>query len=354
MHESPINPLHRKRGAAMTNEHGWNMPLHFSNLAEEHEACRSGCGAFDLSHLGKFHLGGRGAAEWLESVLSNSGKACHDGSGQTTFLLRSNGSIIDRLLMFRENDRSIFLLGHAARASTSYEWLRYHCPTPSLRLQDMTHRRSGIALVGPQAVEVLHRLLPTVELPPPMEMRRIRLPEDELFITHAGITGTDGYELFMTASAGIRYYDGCIHCGAVPCGCATLECLRLEAGIADAERDLRQNRTPVQVGLDCYCDRQKDYPGAERLRIQRCSKPLLSLAALDCAAQLRVPAAGDAVTDVAGHTIGSITSATALPEGHTHLAFAYLLSRLCRPGTALYVLMQGRAIPACVRNLTIR
>lgn len=354
MHESPINPQHRGRGAHMSNVHGWNMPHSFSSLHEEHTACRTACGIFDISHMGKFHIGGSGALEWIESVLSNTATDCPDGCGQTSFLLRENGSVMDRLLLFRENDHSLYLLGHAARAGCTFACLLYLATGSALQLQDMTRRRSGMALSGPDAERIIWRVLPGVSLPGDMEIRHLKSGGDEVIITHAGIIGGSSYEIWVPAASGIRYYEQFISLGAVPCGTATQDYLRHEAGIADAELDLRQGRTPIQAGLGCYCSPHKDYPGAERLRLQRLQAPLLRLVSMECKARYRVPLGGDSVTDGAGLVVGSITSASYTPDAKGHLALAYLLRRLCSPGSKLYVLMQGHSIPAVVRQQTIR
>lgn len=354
MHESPINPQHRGRGAHMSNEHGWNMPHSFSSLQEEHTACRNACGIFDISHMGKFHIGGSGALDWIEGVLSNTAADCPDGGGQTSFLLRENGSVIDRLLLFRENSHSLYLLGHAARASSTFACLLYLAAGSSLQLQDMTRRRSGMALSGPDAERIVQRVLPGAALPGVMGISRIKSGGDEVIITHAGVVGNNSYEIWVPAASGIRYYEQFISQGAVPCGTATQEYLRQEAGIADAELDLRQGRTPIQAGLDCYCSAHKEYPGAGRLRLQRLQAPLLRLVSMECESLYRVPIGGDSVTDGAGLVVGSVTSGSYTPDSKGHLALAYLLRRLCRPGSKLYVLMQGHSIPAVVRQQTIR
>lgn len=354
MHESPLTPQHRKRGAHMGNEHGWNLPRYFSRPGREYAACRSGCGIFDLSHTGKFHVGGEGAAEWLEGLLSNRVADCIDGGGQTTFLLRENGSVIDRLMLFRESARSLYLLGHAARAGSTYAALSYYLSGASLQLQDMTHRRCVMALCGPLAADVLQRVFPSLQMPAAMGISRCGADNiGEVIVTHGCVTGCEGYELWVPAAAGIRFYENCILRGAVPCGTATQEWLRIEAGIADAERDLRHGKTPAQAGLERFCDADKDYPGAGRLRIQRLTAPLLRLAAMDCEPRYRVPAAGDAVTDEAGHPVGSVTSAGAHPCKQQHLALAYLLRSTGVPGTRLYVLMQGHCVPARVLSRDI-
>ncbi|MBQ8517972.1 MAG: aminomethyltransferase family protein [Akkermansia sp.] len=350
MNESPINPLHRKRGAQMGAEHGWYMPQQFTNLAEEHRASRAACGLFDISHLSKIRVVGNGALAWLEGLLSNRISRCLDGFGQHTLLLRDDGSIIDRLILFRESAGRFFLLGHASMEQTVLDWLHRHRPDGPLEVQNLTRKRSGIALSGPDSIRILRRVLQSRELPPPMGILRTMLMGEELILTHAGIAGRPGYELFCPAASGIRFYEDFFRAGATPCGSSTRETLRLEQASPDTAHDLRHANTPVRAGLECYCDLTKNYPGSETLHAQRMEGTPKMLAALECETKEATPRRGDSVTDEDGHTVGSITSGAFSPGlGHS-VALAYLLNRLCRPGTHLRIRMRGQSVPAIVRT----
>lgn len=346
MHESPINPLHRKRGACMHPEHGWNMPHHFSSPAEEYHAGKNSCGLFDVSHLSKFRVTGKGAQGWLEGILSNRISRCPDGYGQHTFLLRENGSIIDRLILFRESAEQFFLLGHAAREQTALNWLHRHLPHRPPELQNLTHKRSGIALCGPDCDKVLRHVLQSRELPPPMGILHTRLMGEKLILTHAGPVGKAGYELFCPAASGIRFYEAFLQAGATPCGSATRETLRLEQAIPDTALDLGHANTPASAGLAHFCDRSKSYPGSAGLH--NVSNPK-TLTALQCETGSEIPRRGDSVTDDSGYMAGSITSGAFSPTLGHGVALAYLLNRFCHPGARLRIRMRGQSIPAIVR-----
>ncbi len=353
MNESPINPLHRRRGARMGAEHGWYMPQQFAGLAEEYRASRATCGIFDISHLSKFRVVGNGALAWLESLLSNRISRCPDGFGQHTLLLRDDGSIIDRLILFRESAGCFFLLGHTATEQTVLDWLHRHRPDGPLEVKNLTRRLSGMALCGPDSARILRRVLQSRELPPPMGIMRTMLMGEELMLTHAGLAGKPGYELFCPASAGIRFYEDFIRAGAIPCGSATRESLRLERAAPDTAHDLRHANTPVCAGLERYCDLMKSYPGSDTLHAQHRAGTPKMLAAVECESDDALPRRGDSVTDEDGHTVGSITSGAFSPHLGHGVALAYLLNRLCRPGTHLRIRMRGQSIPAIVRPPSI-
>lgn len=350
MYESPINPLHRKRGAHMHPEHGWNMPHHFTDLTQEHRAGKTACGLFDISHLSKFRILGNGALGWLEGLLSNRISRCLDGYGQHTFLLSEEGRIIDRLILFRESAGRFLLLGHAARERMVLDRLHRYRPDGPLEVQNLTHKRSGLALSGPDSARVLRNALRSSELPPPMGVLRMMLREQEIILTHAGLAGNPGYELFCPAASGIRFYEDCFRAGAIPCGSATRETLRLEQAAPDTAMDLEQANTPVRAGMEHYCDLSKHYPGADTVRQQHRDGCEKKLASVQCESGSLPPRRGDSVTDELGRTVGCITSGAFSPTLGQSVALAYLLRQLCHPGTLLRIRMRGQSIPATVRS----
>lgn len=343
-----MNPMHVRRGAGMGNEEGWRMPQQFTSLMAEHRASRAHCGVFDVSHLGKFTVTGSGALQWLESMLSNSVTHCRDGMGQRTLLLQENGGIIDKLMLFRESAGRFFLLGHAAMAEEVYAWLADHRPDGPLELENLTDRLSGIGLYGPEADEVLSRVLPRIELPPPMGFRRFVYQNEELLLTHASPVMDNAYELFCRASAGISWYESMVAAGAEPCGMATRDCLRVEQGTAATGRDVGPDKTPVQASLGRFCDLSKSFIGSEALRRQSRSGTLHRMATVECEQNGAAPRAGDRLIDDVGATVGSVTSGCLSPAVGRGRALAYLARRLARPGTRLRLIIGGHAIPVIV------
>lgn len=352
MNESPINPSHRRRGAQMAPEHGWYMPRHFSNLIDEYHAGRYSCGLFDISYLSKFRVMGNGALSRLERLLSNRISRCTDGFGQHTLLMRDDGSIIDRLILFRESAGRFLLLGHAVMEQTVLNCLQKLRLNGPLEVQNLTHTRSGIAICGPDCIRILRRVLPNQELPPPMGILRAMLMGEALILTHCGLAGSPGYELFCPAAAGIRFYEDFLRAGATPCGSGTRETLRLEHATPDTAYDLCKANTPLSAGLEQYCDLTKEYPGAAAFHAQRKSGSVKRLISLLCEPGERMPQRGDSVTDADGHIIGSITSAAYSPNTGGSVALACLLRRTGQPGTGLSIRMHGRSVPARVRYST--
>lgn len=352
MKESPLSPLHARLGASMDNEDGWSMPRHFSNLLEEHLAAHSSCGIFDISHLAKISVLGHGAHTWLDSQLSNNVDRCHDGYGQRTLMLNEEGNIIDKITLFRETAGRFFLLGSAALAEEDFAWLSRHRPDGSIELQNETDRWSAMALYGPDSEKIFSRVLRGLDMPLPMTFQRVHYQNSDLLLTRAGLEADEGFELFCPASSGISWFESFIGAGAIPCGTATRECLRLERASASPGRS-PDRMTPGEASLLHLCDRRKRYTGSAAVHRQLTQKPERRLASLHCTQASEAPHPGDSVQDEHGARVGSVTSGAISPKEGLGIALASLLPRLCSPGTRLNILIRGRAIPAIVSEQTL-
>lgn len=354
MKESPINPYHRRQGAHIGMEEGWQMPATYTDVLQEHQATRAACGIFDISHLGKFCVLGYGALSWLESMLSNKIATCGDGEGQHTLMLGDNGGIIDRLTLFRESEECYRLWGSAALATEDEHWLSAHLPDKDVFLQNETERWSGMAVYGPQSREVFQRVLPGVSMPGPMQMQHPQVEGEELLLTACGLEGDEGFELWCPAIRGIFWFESFVRAGARPCGMATRECLRQERHIASPGRDMNSKTTPEQAHLTHLCDAKKRFVGAPALH--RRIRPALhkKLTPLECTAASPPPRHGQTVQDEQGNCVGFITSGCTSPATGLGIGFAYLSLHLTTPGTKLSIVMEGKAVPAVVSGEALR
>lgn len=336
----------------MLDEDGWSMPRHFSNLLEEHLAARSACGIFDISHLAKISVLGHGAHTWLDSQLSNNIDHCNDGYGQRTLMLDEEGNIIDKITLFRETAGRFFLLGSAALAEEDFSWLSEHRPDGSIELQNETTRWSAMALYGPDSEKIFSRVLRGLDMPLPMTFQRVHYQNNDLLLTRAGLETDEGFELFCPASSGISWFESFIGAGAIPCGAATRESLRLErANVSPGRNPDRMN--PSEASLMHLCNREKKYTGSAAVHRQLTQEPARRLASLRCTQTSEAPRPGDSVQDEHGSPVGSITSGSLSPEEGLGIALASLLPHLCHPGTRLNILIRGRAVPAIVSQQSI-
>lgn len=346
MKETPLTPLHRRLGAGMGIDSGWNMPLQYTNLIDEHLSTRSACGIFDISDTGKFQVRGKGAQECMEKLLSNTIADCPDGHTQQSLLLRADGMILDRVTLCRKNAESFFIIGSASQARADYESLlrdmRYTAP----ELADKTDTLCGIALLGPDAGKILARVHFEPELPKRGEFRIFRRGGQRCLLLRAGLVSEDSLELFCPAASGIGWFEQLMAAGAIPCGLRTREFLRLERGRADVSKDAA-SLTPAAAGLEHLCARNKNYTGSDVLHSMEQTEG--RLVALHCTTQGHDFSPGDSVHTPSGHHIGNITSAATSPaSGHCH-AIAYVCTEHSAPGTQLWVQTDDATVPAQVK-----
>lgn len=350
MKNTPLSPLHARLGAGMGHEEGWNMPQKFTSLIEEHLATRSSCGLFDISHLAKFSVVGNGALGWLESMLSNSVARCHDGQTQTSLLLKENGAIIDKITLCRESAGRFFLLASPAMEQTVWDWLQSHLPDAPLELLNETDKWSAMALFGPDSEKVFSRTLRGLDMPLPSRFDRVVYQNDELLLMRSGMQGDEGFELFCPATGGISWFESFMAAGAIPCGMATRECIRLERGCASAWRDAPA-LSPAEAALEKLCDRKKDYIGAAAVQSQ--PAPAQKLAPLRCTEESDTPAPGCEVRTPDGAWAGSITSGCISPAHGCGLALARVATAFARPGTKLHIIIRGHKVPAVVADVEL-
>lgn len=218
----------------MAQTEGWRMPRAFRSLVEEHLAARSACAVFDISHISKFCVLGNGALAWLEGIFGRGVSACHDGGCVSAQLLGANGKAVDTLALLRESAGRFLLLGHASAEEQSLATLREKRTHAALEIQQVTEQWCAMALTGPQAPDVLSRVLRGIEQPGPRRFSRFIYQRQELILAQLGLHEypqpdlPTAYELLCPAISGISWYESLIAAGAQPCGSATRETLRMK------------------------------------------------------------------------------------------------------------------------------
>lgn len=354
MKESPINPYHRRHGATLGNEEGWRMPGKFTDILREHRAARSACGVFDISHLGKFSVWGKSAGDWLEQMLSNRVASCRVGDAQQTLLLNEEGGIIDRLTLFREQAEAYWLLGSAALANEVFAWLAAHKPQEAVELTDETMQWSGMAVYGPESNAIFTQVWPNLPIPHDRGIWHGEYKGEELRITTCGQEGDEGFELFCQANRGIHWFETLVRAGAIPCGMATRESLRLEHRSVSAGRDTNSKTTPHQARLEHLCAADKCFVGSDAMHRKATGGfHQKRLAPLECTEPSAPPRHGCSVQNNLGKCVGSVTSGCISPHTGRGVAFAYLNAGVALPGTPLSILINGHPIRAVVSSLGV-
>lgn len=165
---TPLATKHVELGARMVPFAGWNMPVQYTGILDEHKAVRETCGIFDISHMGQFTVAGGSAAAWLNSMLTNDINKLHVGQGQYSVMLNDRAGVIDDLILYRMEPETFFVVVNASKIDEDFAWLSAHQPA-GVTLENHSDEYVGLAVQGPECGEVFSRVIPGVELPPAME-----------------------------------------------------------------------------------------------------------------------------------------------------------------------------------------
>ena len=342
---SPLEGAHLALGARLVPFAGWNMPVQYTSIIDEHHAVRTKAGIFDISHMGQFFVSGDGAEAWLNRMFTNHIAKLAPGQGQYTLMLNENGGVIDDLIAYRTGENDYFLVVNASMIEEDFFWLAKHQPE-EVTLRNESDLWAGMAVQGPLATEVFAATCPGEELPTRNGISRTK---SGAIVCRTGYTGEDGFEFFCPAAEGIGWWDKFLAAGAAPCGLGARDTLRLEMGYPLNGNDLSPARTPIEAGLGFFCDLEKgDFIGREILARQKAEGPALKLAAIQYTDKGAPPRAHYPVVSADGTVLGELASGVLSPSLMTGIAMAYLPAEYAKPGTDLQIDVRGRLFPAKV------
>lgn len=343
---SPLQGVHEELGGKLVPFAGWNMPIRYGSILEEHEVVRRRAGVFDISHMGQFVVRGAGAAAWLDSLLTNHVGALGDGEGHYTFLLNEGGGVIDDLILYRQGEEQFFLVVNAAKIAEDDAWMRARL-TEGVELEDQSEQFAAMAVQGPEAAAVFAKMLPGEKLPTRNRIATFQKDGQELIVCRTGYTGEDGFEFFCPAAVGAQWLRATLAAGARACGLGARDTLRLEMCYPLNGSDLSPERTPLQAGLGFFVKLDKgEFSGREVLAKQKEEGLGERLVAIQCLKKGPPIRAGAEVFSEEGEALGTLTSGTLSPSLGLAIGLAYLPVGQAKIGTKLAIDVRGRKVPA--------
>jgi aminomethyltransferase len=335
----------------MTNFGGWDMPLQYSSIREEHQAVRQAVGLFDLSHMGELELSAPGARELAELVLTNEVASLKPGRARYSMICDERGGIIDDLLVYAQEE-GYLLVVNAANQDRDYEWVRSHAGNTAVR--NIGRQTALIGVQGPRALELVQRLA-DVELQP---VRYYAFVEGKVGgipcrVSRTGYTGEDGFELFCTNPQARTLWSLLLEegrsFGIKPAGLGARDTLRLEAAMRLYGNDMDRQTNPLEAGLDWAVKLEKEFIGRDALlgaRDRGLERILSGLKMLDQnIARHGYPILLD------GKRVGTVASGNVSFTLGYNIAMGYVPPELSRLGTRVAVEVRGVAAPAEVVQL---
>jgi aminomethyltransferase len=322
LRRTPLHERHVALGARLVPFVGWEMPVQYTSIAEEHHAVRTVAGVFDVSHMGQLDLDGGGAHEYLQARLSNDLERIGPGQAQYTLLTNERGGIVDDLIAYRRGDDSYLLVVNASNVEPDHRVLG--------DARDASDEWALLAVQGPEALERLG-----------IEVAPFTFREDEVLgvdclVAGTGYTGERGCELGCDPDEAPRLWDAILERGIVPCGLGARDTLRLEVCYPLHGNDITPDRTPLEAGLGWACALAKHFTGVEVLRRQKEEGPPETLAAF-VMEDKGIPRQGMRVLEG-----GEVTSGTLSPSLGQALGMAYVDASRAQPGTELTIDLRGR------------
>jgi len=350
---TPLHPEHLAAKARMCAFGGWDMPLTYEGQLKEHEAVRTHVGMFDVSHMGQVRFRGARALEFLDRLVPGKlGKLAHGFSAYTQ-LCNEAGGVLDDLIVTRVGDAEWFAVVNAATRTQDVAWMRAQAAPlgyPEVEIEDESAHWGMIAIQGPQAFEMLRKVLPgdrDWSATPAFTLHPFQSDEGTHLLSRTGYTGEVGGELLCPAEMACEWWRRFLAAGAVPCGLAARDSLRLEAGYCLYGSDLDETTSPVEAGLSWSVDWKKtsNYTGRARLDAEKASGAKRRLIGLkiDTRRPLRH---GDAMVDASGREIGVVTSGGYSPILNVGIGLAYVETALATGDAPIFVRTRAEKCPA--------
>ena len=339
---TPLYDRHVAAGARLVPFAGWEMPVQYTGIREEHVAVRTGVGVFDVSHMGEVETTGRDAEAFLQRVLSNDVSKIGEDGAQYSVLCRENGGVLDDLFTYRHGS-GFLTVTNASNHERDLEWMRRQARGYEVKVHDRLHDFAMLAVQGPQARELVARMADS-ELPKRFRTARLQVAGvPGVLVCGTGYTGEDGVELLIAPGYATTVWDALIDGGAVPVGLGARDTLRLEVCFHLYGNDLTEERGPIEAGLGWCCKEDTGFVGADAVRATREQGPAETLVPF----VMTGPGIARQGNLVSGG--GEVTSGTMSPCLGQGIGMAYVPAGKAEPGTPIEIDVRGRARQAEVR-----
>jgi aminomethyltransferase len=341
---TPLFHTHVRAGAKLVPFGGWEMPVQYGDgVRAEHLAVRRAVGVFDVSHMGQVEVRGPDAEAFLQRMYSNDVSKMAIGGAQYALLCNDDGGVLDDLFTYRVDSDRYLTVTNAANHDADVAWLTAHTDGFDVEVADVHELYAMLAVQGRIAREIVQALADS-PLPPRMQAARRIVLGREALVCGTGYTGEDGVELILEPADAPAVWDEIVARGAVPCGLAARDTLRLEVCFHLYGNDLSADRNPIEAGLGWACAEDTGFIGSDAVRAARERGTAEKLVAF----KLTGPGIARQGNPVVGG--GVVTSGTLSPSLEVGIGMAYVPSASASVGTPLEIDVRGKVRPAVVES----
>lgn len=347
---------HVSLGAKMVPFAGFEMPVQYSGVTEEHFAVREKVGIFDVSHMGQFFVEGSSAKDLLQYVTTNNVDALEDGKAQYSYLPNGNGGIVDDLIIYKMEDEKYFVVVNASNIEKDWNHISKYNEKFGAKLTNASDEMSLIAIQGPKATETLQKLTDTQlsEIPYYHFTVGTVAGVSDVIISNTGYTGSGGFEVYFKNESAEKIWDSLTEAGEefglIPCGLASRDTLRLEKGFCLYGNDIDDTTSPLEAGLGWITKFDKDFVDKEFLAKQKEEGVTRKLVGFEMQ-ERAIPRHDYLVIDADGNEIGKVTSGTMSPMKNIGIGLAYVAKPHFKVGSEIFIQIRNKNVPAKVVKL---
>jgi aminomethyltransferase len=353
MLKTPLNAWHHAHKARMVDFAGWEMPVQYSSIVEEHNTVRNAAGLFDISHMGRLEFRGESAGRFLNRIVTNDTSRIKPGGIRYALVCREDGGILDDVLVYHLPDRW-FLVVNASNRDKIVDWLRSQPDFNSIEFEDLTLQTAMIAVQGPESAELVSEVAgPDIKQLKYYSGCDVPLKDCSALISRTGYTGEDGFEFSVPAEAATGLWEELLRLGAsrnvAVAGLGCRDTLRLEAAMPLYGHELSESIDPLTAGLAFAVKLGKEdgFIGCDALQTVQQSSQRKQRVGLEIDSR-RIAREGSSVQIGDGSVVGEVTSGTFSPTLQRTIAMAYVEPEATAEGTKLQVEVRGSLLPATV------
>lgn len=355
---TPLHDLHVELGAKMMAFGGYDMPVQYESIIQEHMAVRERAGLFDVSHMGEVFVTGPKAAEFVQHLVTNDVEKLYDGKAMYTVMCRPDGGVVDDLLVYRIGEEEYMLVINAANREKDWAWIQEQ-NTVGAELEDRSEEIALLAIQGPKALDIVQSLTETDVQG--LKFYHFTYPDEgtfcgceEVILSQTGYTGEKGLEIYCRAQDAETIWNALMDAGEEhglePAGLGARDTLRLEMGFCLYGQDVTEEQNPYEAGLGWLVKLDSgDFVGVEALREVKADGPAKKLIGF-VMEERGIPRHGQMLADEEGEDLGEITSGTQSPILSKGIGMGYVPNeaQYTEPGSTIYVSSRGRKRQATV------
>jgi aminomethyltransferase len=355
---------HQKLGAKLIDFGGWEMPIQYTSITDEHLAVRNAAGIFDISHMGEVTVSGAGAEAFLNSVLTNDIRKLAAGEGQYTLMCNERGGVIDDLYAYKLSEAVYFLIINASRVGPDVGWLQAQAAKfpGDLKLTNASHNYSAVAVQGPRMKEFINAVIPgasvsamRVNAVTDLKKNQIggfKFENQSVLVSRTGYTGEDGFEIVGGDEAIQHIWNKILETGkpfgVKPCGLGARDTLRTEVCYPLYGHELDEETTPIEAGVGFFVSLDKGkFNGRKILAAQKSGGVKKKLVAFKMTGKSAPPRPHYEIFS-GRQRLGEVTSGTQSPSLNIGIGMGYVPPEFSKPDTEIEIEIRGKRFPAIV------